>query len=354
MNIRIYTMTHKKFTPPSDPIYLPLQLGKAAKDDLGYMGDDTGDNISAQNCYFAELSGVYWVYKNVKDADIVGICHYRRYLIDDEEKLLTADKIEKLLIDNDMIATRLLTLRCNYYDGFAENHNISDLLAAEAAVKKLYPEYYEDFHRIIHDRHTYFGNIMICRKSLYDAYCKWLFDILFEVQRNVDIDSYDDYQKRLFGFISEILLYVYCRHNHLKVSELKVGMIGEKRETIEMKAELSKYFRAHDFTAAHKYITDCLKKRPDVLMEASDVFGELKICMQIISTCEYEYDARGTTILDRVDSLPALLTLFKQVNKIAGRLIENKATKEDRRFLEENMISEEMLNIAVTITKAGM
>ena len=52
---KIFTMTHKKFTVPEDSVYVPLQVGKANHEDLGYLGDDTGDSISEWNCYYGEL-----------------------------------------------------------------------------------------------------------------------------------------------------------------------------------------------------------------------------------------------------------------------------------------------------------
>ena len=60
MSVKIFVMTHKKFNEPEDKIYIPLQVGKAAGQDLGYLGDDTGDNISDLNKYYGELTGVYW------------------------------------------------------------------------------------------------------------------------------------------------------------------------------------------------------------------------------------------------------------------------------------------------------
>ena len=52
MSMRIYTMTHKKFTPLPDPLYVPLHVGRACGENLGYLGDDTGEQISALNCYY--------------------------------------------------------------------------------------------------------------------------------------------------------------------------------------------------------------------------------------------------------------------------------------------------------------
>ena len=88
MSMRIYTMTHKKFTPLSDKLYVPLHVGRACGEDFGYQGDDTGEQISALNCYYSELTGFYWIWKNCHDVDYVGPCHYRRYMINEKEKPL--------------------------------------------------------------------------------------------------------------------------------------------------------------------------------------------------------------------------------------------------------------------------
>ena len=34
---------------PDDKIYMPLHVGREGKSDLGYQGDNTGDNISLKN-----------------------------------------------------------------------------------------------------------------------------------------------------------------------------------------------------------------------------------------------------------------------------------------------------------------
>lgn len=46
--------------------------------DLGYQKDNEGDNISAKNPYYCELTGIYYAWKNIP-AEYLGLVHYRRY-----------------------------------------------------------------------------------------------------------------------------------------------------------------------------------------------------------------------------------------------------------------------------------
>lgn len=45
MDIKILVATHKQYWMPEDR-FTYLYIGCAGKADLGYLGDDTGDNIS--------------------------------------------------------------------------------------------------------------------------------------------------------------------------------------------------------------------------------------------------------------------------------------------------------------------
>lgn len=64
--------------------------------------------------------------------------------------------------------------------------------------------------------------VSFCKKKLFDSYCEWLFDILFEMEKYVDLIHLDEYQKRLYGFLSERLLNVWVKHNKLKAKHLNI------------------------------------------------------------------------------------------------------------------------------------
>lgn len=353
MLVTIFTMTHKKFDEPKDQIYIPLHVGRAGAGDLGYLGDHTGDNISALNCYYSELTGIYWIWKNIRTKDYVGVCHYRRYLVDENDVILTERMYEDLLQEYDLVTTKVLRLNCAYYDGYAANHHIKDLIETGNVIQEKYPEYYDTYERIVHSNRTLFGNIMVTTKELFDEYAAWLFDIFFEVQKRIDIDSYDDYHKRVFGFISEILLLVWITVKGLRFCECKVGMLGEKKETIEMKNRIAEYFQHKDIAGAKTYFMTSLSKRPDVLMEASDIYGELKLSMQVISTCDMELQETGKCVLDRTTDFRELMKYFSRLNAIAARRRDGENTAEDDAYIEKEGVSPIAMQIAEMISNCN-
>ena len=66
MDIKILVATHKKYDMPSEDIYLPIHVGREGKEDLGYQGDNQGENISLKNSNYCELTGLYWAWKNLQ------------------------------------------------------------------------------------------------------------------------------------------------------------------------------------------------------------------------------------------------------------------------------------------------
>ena len=340
MSVTIFTMTHKKFKEPTDPIYMPLHVGREGAEDYGYAGDNTGDNISEKNCYYGELTGVYWVWKNVRTKDYVGICHYRRYFCTEEGRIFNEKDYLSVLKDYDIITSKKLKLNFSYYDGYAGDYNILDLDTTGETIREMYPEYYDTFDRLVHGNGTYFGNMMVASKELYDEYAEWLFSIFSEVEKKIDPSGYDDYHKRVFGFISEFLLYVWVEVKKLKVYECKVGMTTEKYETKQMKETLSEYFLEGDLTGAKEYFLSVLEKRPDVLMEASDITGELKLSMQVIAVCTLEKKTYGTSVIDRIRRFDELMRYFTRLNEIISDCCLHQISEEDIRFLKERQVTD--------------
>ena len=79
--IKLYTCHHKASAFLSSSLIQPIHVGKALNlNEIGCIGDNTGDNISFKNPFYCELTAHYWVWKNEKPTDYVGFMHYRRHL----------------------------------------------------------------------------------------------------------------------------------------------------------------------------------------------------------------------------------------------------------------------------------
>ena len=126
----------------------------------------------------------------------------------------------------------------------------------------------------------------------------------------------------------------------MKVYECKVGMTTEKYETREMKEKLSEFFLQRDLAGAKEYFLGVLEKRPDVLMEASDITGELKLSMQVIAVCTLEKQEYGESVLDKIQQFDDLIHYFTRLNEIISDYSLKQVNDGDVRFLKENQVTD--------------
>ncbi len=227
--ISIYVATHKKAKFPEDKIYVPIRVGAALnKDDFGFVRDDTKENISKKNKSFCELTAAYWIWKNDK-SDIVGLVHYRRYFFKRKKKMsleniLDKNEIENILDDYDIIVpNRTFIIKHNAKNSWYKTHMPKDYDLVREIILEKYPDYLDSFDRFSRKKSLYICNMFISKKEIFNAYYSWLFDILFELEKRTDINNYDDYNKRLFGFMSERLFNVWLlNHKEFSVKRMPV------------------------------------------------------------------------------------------------------------------------------------
>lgn len=219
MDTRIYIAAHKNFKKiTDDSIYIPLHVGCEGKQTLGFTGDNTGENISKKNTNYCELTGMYWLWKNVS-CDIIGLCHYRRYFLHDE-KVLNKEYIEQMMKTHEMILPySSRTKEGTVYLQYGMQHEIRDLLRCKEVIEDLCPEYADAFSWVMNANLISYANMMIAKKPIFDAYCAWLFPILFELEKRVDISQYSNYQQRVFGFLSERLIRVWVLKQNYRIKE---------------------------------------------------------------------------------------------------------------------------------------
>ena len=137
----------------------------------------------------------------------------------------------------------------------------------------------------------------------------------------------------------------------LRAYECRVAIIGEKMETREIKDKMAEFFATKDVTGAKDYFAKCLKIRPDVLMEASDITGECKLCLQAVSTANLELANNGECFLDMRKEYMEVIRFFRQLNAIVQKIIrgETQDIVQDKAWLEQEKVSDIALLAAIRI-----
>lgn len=241
---------HKKYFSYEDDIITPIYVGaKINKENLKYLKDSTGDNISEKNENFCELTGIYWIWKNV-DADFYGMMHYRRYLsFEDrleykikriiyvfsrlfylnsiinmldmkelfqikicEEEIIRKEimKVSKNIINKiqkyDIFLPKKEIFNKSVYEQYKNVHIVEHLDKLLEIIAAEYPEIYPYYERKIKKGNKIYPlNIFIMKKKYFFEYSEFIFDVLFKLEKKIKIPL-DTYQKRVFGFLSERMM----------------------------------------------------------------------------------------------------------------------------------------------------
>ena len=239
MNIIVIIAAHKKYKMPSDPVYLPLHVGAEGKADIGYVKDNTGTNISEKNPSFCELTGLYWAWKNLS-CDYLGLVHYRRHFTiksrwhilrcskNDTGRIscvLSGAELKRLLVDYDVLVPRKRQYMIeSLYSHYSHTHYAEHLDVTREIIKEKYPDYIPVYDCIVRKKSGYMFNMFVMSKRRADQYCEWLFDILFELEKRVNMPELSDFQGRFYGRVSEIIFNVWLEYQTeqslLKIKEI--------------------------------------------------------------------------------------------------------------------------------------
>lgn len=249
-DVKIIVAAHKTYRMPEDNMYLPLHVGATGKQNIGYQTDDSGDNISEKNSSFSELTGLYWAWKNL-DSDYIGLAHYRRHFKgkgngpDPFDKILTHEEADKLLEDTDVLVTQKRNyIIVDIYNHYANTLYIETLDKAKEILQQKYPEYMPSFNKCMKRSYMHAFNMFVMKKELLDEYCTWLFDILFEVEKELKDKEYNAFHARYPGRVAEVLLDVWLDYKGYSYKEVpfifteKINMV--KKVTMFLKANFFK------------------------------------------------------------------------------------------------------------------
>ncbi len=280
MSPKILLMTaHHKSSPSLEVFkkyFSPIHVGKKISAiNLNILSDDIGINISEKNKNYCELTACYWA-QNKLDAEYeyIGLMHYRRifttrkfYLktikkllgfflrkviscircndptlnfdcIFIARKMATVENISRELNDylqNSIDKFDIILPKKNHFSyltlekQFVLNHNTDDFLIFKKILEEKYNFLIASFEEIKYSHSFYTCNMYIMKREYYKEYHELLFNILFEMEKVIDFSNKNEYQQRLFGFISERFLNVYIhfikKNKRLSVLELNTVFI---------------------------------------------------------------------------------------------------------------------------------
>lgn len=233
--IFIGVAAHKLYKMPKDRSYVPIQVGSYGKKTIShFIRDDIGDNISNMNANFSELTGLYYIWKNI-DAEYKGLVHYRRYLsnftyLGKHKSALSTSELKRLLLKNDVILPkkRRYYIETNY-SHYVHAHLTEGLDLTKKIILEKHPEYLSSYNHVMNARSAHMFNMFVMKSALFDEYCEWLFSILFELRDNLDVSNYSKQEARVFGYVSELLLDVWIEKNNISFLEVPVLYVeGQK------------------------------------------------------------------------------------------------------------------------------
>lgn len=263
-----------------NPLFIPVRCGAVfdKRKNISMLGDDTGDNISEKRMSFNELTVLYWAWKNQK-ADYYGLCHYRRFfnftgsqglenepvtiynagatVVDclNEEtistfKLQDEDIIRKNIEGYDALVVKPVDfshtdLKHNYeaMEKFPSYHKIKDVDLTLKIIKEKYPHMYSTVERYMFGvRYNRLYNCFVLKADVFNEFCSWFFDILFELEKQMDMTGYTIEQFRTPGTIGERLFGIWVlwmQENNYKINEVSVLFVNN---TENIKNKYSVYF----------------------------------------------------------------------------------------------------------------
>lgn len=235
---------HKPYIYNSASTWLrPCAVGQFQSNDPLIFSDNSGNNISALNPYFCELTAMYWAWKNISGVDKIGFCHYRRYFylgsefyssqrvpfVDLNSVILemsgpqAKERALALLEHADAIVPQAFYLGGSIDQEYQAHHLPEHWAVFKSVLFDHLPHYRRYAAYFEHSNRFIFCNMMIWHWQFFDRYCSELFPILFEVHARCPVPK-DSYQARYLGFLAERFLMFFCYANGLRLAE--VPLVG--------------------------------------------------------------------------------------------------------------------------------
>lgn len=234
-SINILVACHKQDPDiRKDEIYHPIHVGKALhlEADLGFQGDNTGDNISDKNPAYCELTALYWSWKNINDADFKGLAHYRRYFG------ISNEKLKEYLDKYDVILPKPVKQASNNFFNLVTFVGMEDSYIFLDTVLDLHPEMKEAAIDYFFNSNKYsVFNMLVARKEIFDEYCNFLFEVIEVTEKRIKkIDNYTRINRRI-GYLAEAVMGMWFLHNKdkYKIKYVKTELTQQPKYNIKGK-----------------------------------------------------------------------------------------------------------------------
>lgn len=279
MNIKLLISYHDEHRLLKSDMLLPIQTGCAHASRLfeGMLRDDTGENISADNDRYCELSAQYWAWKNYEELgnpDYIGFMHYRRHFMFDGWagnpdwcwlpggsvyfvpcitppylEHFSREHVERQLADCDGIVlspydvrklpngsrsvreqyTRLAKQKVETFDTFIE------------IAKQLKPDYLSSIEKIEKGSVQYLCNMFVMTREMFEEYNEFCFPILKELDAAIDSTGMDEKALRFLGYIGEFCLSIFIfeqlKRGKYRIKELNGAYILSDEEIAHPRRE---------------------------------------------------------------------------------------------------------------------
>lgn len=271
----------------AEDLFLPIVAGGGRGNDI--LSDNTGDNISAKNNRYGELTAVYWAWKNLKDVEIIGLSHYRRFLARRKGFLssnfrITLDMLKKdrhhqpkLFVSDvekyDFVMQHHWTLPETNRDLFINSHHCPEAIEiARGVIAEMHPQALSTFDEYWSDNKSIMWCIFVTKWKNFCHLCDWMFPVLFEIERRLELERYKGYDQRIIAFLYERLINIYLRSEKKTVKEVPVYVVVDERCHNVWLQEINKYIMKLSSAILGKEL--CLFKVPKFVTGSSPVTNE--------------------------------------------------------------------------------
>jgi len=177
---------------------IPVQAGAAlTSEKIEKLGDNTGCNLSIKNKYYSEMTVTYWAWKN-RQADYMGICHYRRWLdIQDELEQIETGNVD-IILPLPFVCSQRASEQFMRYISEEEYQIFCRIL------KQTYPERMEEMLAVLEGKLIYNYNMFLARREIFAEYCNFIFTVLEQVDGYYEKHNLEK-RPRFLGYLAEIL-----------------------------------------------------------------------------------------------------------------------------------------------------